>query len=211
MPINTSEDGCIYLLRHGETVWNRERRVQGTLDSPLTWQGCQQARRLAERLAMDLRSQGLDPEELQYQVSPLGRTLQTAALVGEVLGVGFAHWQRQPLIRELAWGEWEGLNHAQMEARAPGAMAERERDRWWHRPPGGETYAEGFERAGKWLASLPASVKLVVVSHGGFGRLLRGRYGGLARADMIPLDAPQDALFCLQGGQIRRLEVADLS
>jgi probable phosphoglycerate mutase len=201
----------LYLIRHGETVWNREHRIQGSLDSPLTWRGCEQARRLGERLHLALEYDAVDRDHLRFQVSPLPRTLQTAAIIGEVLGVPFGHWERDARLRELAWGEWEGLRYEDIEARSPGAMAERERDRWSHRPPGGETYGEGFQRAGQWLAGLPGEATLVVVSHGGIGRLLRGRYLGLEPAAILPLDAPQDALFRLQGKSMDRLEVSEIA
>lgn len=200
----------LYIIRHGETVWNRERRIQGSLDSPLTLAGCLQARRMAERLEMALDGEAGDGQEIHYRVSPLARTLQTAAIVGDVLGIPFSRWQPQWQLRELAWGEWEGLCYEDIEARTPGAMAQRERDRWHHRPPGGETYVEAFQRAGEWFAETPAQGTVVVVSHGGFGRVLRGRYLDLPKAAILGLDAPQDALFRLRAGRMERLEVSDL-
>jgi len=197
----------LYVIRHGETVWNRERRIQGSLDSPLTWRGCEQARLLGECLAREQ----LAREQLRFVVSPLARTVQTAAIIGDVLGVGFHRWERQWALRELAWGEWEGLRYEDIKARMPGVLAERERDRWQHRPPGGETYVEAFQRAGECLASIPENATAVMVSHGGFGRLLRGRFLGLAPAAILTLDAPQDALFRLHGDAMDRLEISEVA
>jgi probable phosphoglycerate mutase len=95
----------IYLVRHGETVWNREGRVQGHLDSPLTTRGLVQARRAGDTL------RGLidDPQEYTLLTSPLGRARQTAAIVAEIVGWGSGACRQDPELREMSWGEWEGL------------------------------------------------------------------------------------------------------
>ena len=73
----------IYLFRHGETLWNRERRLQGQLDSPLTLRGIAQVRRNAETLQREIG----DPAGLAMLASPLGRAWQSAVIVAETLGL----------------------------------------------------------------------------------------------------------------------------
>ena len=70
------------LMRHAETVWNREKRIQGQLDSPLTARGIEQAERAGKRLLAELD----DPAAYRLTSSPLGRAHHTAALVARAIG-----------------------------------------------------------------------------------------------------------------------------
>ena len=64
----------IFVLRHGETVWNTELRLQGSRDSPLTARGRTQALRMGTALRQALAIEGHDPATLDLVASPLGRT-----------------------------------------------------------------------------------------------------------------------------------------
>ena len=89
----------LLLVRHGETDWNAEGRLQGHTDRPLSDYGRRQARRLAEEL---------EGEELEaIYSSDLARAHETAEIVGERLGLPVA---LEPDLREKDWGTWEGLN-----------------------------------------------------------------------------------------------------
>jgi probable phosphoglycerate mutase len=191
----------LILVRHGETVWNRERRVQGWLDSPLTGQGIEQARRygitLAELLG-DLRG-------WRFVASPLGRAWQTAVILVETLGLEPGVIECDPLLREMTWGAWDGLTAAEIEARDPALWAARLADRWTVPPPnGGETQADILVRARSWLDRQDGR-PAVVIGHGAFGRALRVAYTGEPAERMLELDEPQDALFRLRGGTIERV------
>jgi broad specificity phosphatase PhoE len=145
------------LLRHGETALSGERRFAGRGDIPLTGTGVKQAAAAAARLAA---RGGLD----LIVSSPLERTRQTADAVAAATGV--------PLVVEDGWmetdfGEWEGLNHAEVERGWPEQMAA-----WLNdtgaAPPGGESFASTSDRALKALDSLlaeHAGSTVLVVSH----------------------------------------------
>ena len=79
---------------------------------------------------------------------------------------------------------------------------------WFFGAPGGETFEDVAARAGAWLADLPAEPerRVIAVSHGVTGRLVRGAYAGLGRQATLDQDVPQDALYRLQNGQIDRLD-----
>ena len=79
-----------------------------------------------------------------------------------------------------------------------------EGERHFH-TPGGESYESIRDRIADFLASV-ALERVVVVSHGGAGRIFRGVYGGLAKAQMVRLEIPQDAVYRLQNGQIDRFD-----
>lgn len=119
---------CWYLARHGETDWNRERRIQGQSDTSLNRRGRKQAASLGTRLA-DIEFSGV------YS-SDLARTMETARLVAG---------ERRPAIvplrelREINYGEWEGLTFSEVESADPEGFAERMmRQNVDFAPPGGE-------------------------------------------------------------------------
>ena len=194
----------IFLLRHGETVWNRERRVQGHLDSPLTPLGLDQARRYGTRLKELLGQE----DGYRLVASPLGRALHTATIVAEVLGRTPDQITTDDRLKEMAWGRWDGMTAAEIEALDAELWQARIDDRWTRPPPGGgETQQDILDRATAWLGSVAADARLVVVAHGALGRAVRCAYEGLPPAAMLDLDQPQDAFFRLRGGVVTRIEV----
>lgn len=194
----------IYLLRHGETVWNREGRLQGQRDSPLTLKGIGQARAMGLRLAEALE----EPRRFTIVASPLGRAWQTATIVSETLGLDPLLIAFDERLMEAKFGAWERLTVDELEAAEPGAWARREADKWRFRVPGGESYAMVAERVTDWLGDVPAAAHWIVVCHGLLGRVLRGLYAGMAVDEIPRLEEPQDALYRLAGGQVERLEAA---
>ncbi|TVQ29903.1 MAG: histidine phosphatase family protein [Geminicoccaceae bacterium] len=191
-------------IRHGETVWNRQRRMQGHKDSPLTLTGWQQAQRVA--LLLDRRFGG-ELAHFRWQASPLGRAWQTAVVIAETLGLDPARIDHDLRLREMTWGDWDGLTAAEIEARDPELWQARIDDRWTVAPPGGgETQADIVQRAAAWLAALAPGSRTVAVAHGALGRAVRTAYLGLEPAAMLTLDEPHDAIFWFNHGEIVRLE-----
>ncbi|MGC1486395.1 MAG: histidine phosphatase family protein, partial [Albidovulum sp.] len=91
-----------FILRHGETEWNRAGRFQGRLNSPLTEKGCAQARRQGEILT----TAGVNASQFQFWSSPQGRARQTADLaLGGMGGV----IREDLLLQEIDVGDWQGL------------------------------------------------------------------------------------------------------
>jgi len=162
----------IHLVRHGETVWNRQRRLQGRADSPLTLRGARLAVAYGRHLAGALR--GEDPASIGFYVSPLGRTRQTASLIADCLGLADDCFVPDPLLAEHDVGALEGLAWEEIEARH-GLGREAWRD-WDTRPPEGETRREVFERARTWLEEIRPHRTAVVVTHGGLSRAFRAAY-----------------------------------
>jgi probable phosphoglycerate mutase len=189
----------IYLCRHGETEFNRERRVQGQSESVLTGLGRSQAAAMA-RLLQTLTAS--DPGPWRLIASPLGRTRATAEAIGERLGLSVQFDDR---LMEVSLGAWEGRLWSDLARLDPTLLDDPERV---FRGPGGETYADLMARVTAWLAEQEAEPhrRLIVVSHGVAGRLLRGAYAGLARDAILAQDVPQDAIFRLSGGAIARIE-----
>lgn len=195
----------IYLFRHGETLWNRERRLQGQLDSPLTLRGIAQVRRNAEAL---LREIG-DPAGFAMLASPLGRAWQSAVIVAETLGLdprGIAFDDR---LMECSFGSLQGRLMDEVEAEDPGFWARRRADHWDWQAPEGESYALLDRRVGEWLDEQPAGTDLIVVCHGMVSRVLRGRVAGLAREETLALSESQDCFWRLERGRVETLGLDD--
>lgn len=201
----------IFVFRHGRTVWNAADRIQGALDSPLTEEGRAQAHALGLGLRDAMQVSGIAPADVTVVTSPLGRVRQTVEIACAAAGLDAAHCRIDARLREVTWGDWDGLTRAEIERRYPGALAERSDLKWHHLPPGGESYALAAPRIAQVLADLvglAASGPVAAFSHGAVGRLLRGLYAGLAPDAITRLDEPQDAFFRLQAGAVSRIAAA---
>lgn len=195
----------IYLVRHGETEWNRAGRMQGRRDSPLTPHGEEQARRVGALL------RDLIPtlDACAMVVSPSGRAVQTATIIAHSLGIDPARFAPDPMVQEFAWGEWESMTHAEIAAAAGQDVWQRFlADRWTEATPAGECYADVAERARQWLTAVAEVPELLLVSHGGFGRVLRGLYLGLSPTETLAQPVPQDAVFRLSDGVVSRFDAS---
>ncbi len=198
----------IYLFRHGETVWNAEKRAQGHLDSPLTEAGRAQARAMGLALGQELARAGYEPPTVVVRASPLGRVRETLALAAEAARLVHDDACHDHRLREMSWGDWDGLNGAEIEERWPGALAARRLDHWTYCPPNGENYVMVTERARPALddiLALAADKPVAVFAHGGIGRVLRGLFLGAPQADVLKMDQPQDAFYRLHRGAAERI------
>jgi probable phosphoglycerate mutase len=188
----------IYLLRHGQTAFNAERRMQGHMDTPLNARGVQQA------AAMGALLRGLLPDTTGWRIvaSPLMRAQQTAGAASAALGLPVETDRR---LIEVTVGEWEGRLTAEVEAEHPELFKSRQ---WFFHAPGGETYDQMAGRIGAWLDELPPEPerKVIAVCHGVTSRVLRGLYAGMSAQDALMLDVPQDAIYRLSGGAMERID-----
>jgi probable phosphoglycerate mutase len=172
----------ILLIRHGETAWNAERRLQGHLDIPLNDEGERQAALLAGALAADT----IDV----LVASDLKRARQTAQAVADRRGLPLAI---EPALRERGYGGFEGLLYSEIEQRFPREFAAwQARDVDAQLPPGrnvGESFRAFFDRATGAILALAAAhpgKTIALVAHGG---VLECAY---RLALGLPLETPRD-------------------
>ncbi len=165
-------------IRHGETDWNAEGRLQGHRDIPLNARGRAQARAAGRRAGDLLKAMGSAPERARFEVSPLGRTRETAELARTAMGLPAAGYACEPRLIEFSFGAWEGLTWPEVKLGNAAALRQRHGDKWRFVPPGGESYAQLADRVTPWLATVTDD--LVVVSHGGVARALMALIGGLS-------------------------------
>lgn len=185
----------IYFIRHGETDWNAEGRLQGQRDIPLNDLGRVQASECGGILA----SLGVRVDDLAYRSSPLSRAVETMERVREAAGLHSVGYRSDDRLRELNFGEWEGLTWREAEARDPGIAGRRIADKWHVRPPGGENYVDLAARVEAAIATLDRPS--VIVAHGGVGRALFRLRGGLSSADAAERYIQQGAIYLFEGGR----------
>jgi broad specificity phosphatase PhoE len=147
-------------VRHGRTAWNAARRFQGRSDVPLDAEGQAQARALAVHL---------EPERFQIATSSdLGRAAQTAGAIGSACGVTV---EPEPRLREMRFGNWEGLTWDEIVGRWPELAGQSRTAPEAYVPEGGESFDELSERVRPVLAELTARLapagRALVVSHAG--------------------------------------------
>ena len=156
-----------YLVRHGETEWNRTGRMQGHLGVPLSAEGRRQATLLGERLR--------SVEFSAVYCSDLPRAAETARIIGAGRNLAITP---DSDLREFSYGEWEGLTLEEVETRYPGALAERIEagGNLGFTAPGGEGAIDALQRVRRFStrasASLDARGNVLVVAHGGSLRAL---------------------------------------
>jgi len=149
----------IVLVRHGQSTWNHEHRIQGQLDPPLSDEGRRQAARLGRRLAGRTFS--------GFYSSDLKRAFETSTVIGKEVGA-----EPTPMaeLREIYLGEWEGLLTEELSVRFPQAWAGWVEEPDWDLVPGGEGSAAFEARVKAALESLFARHQagdVLVVTHGG--------------------------------------------
>ena len=144
----------LFLIRHGETEWNRARRIQGHTDAPLTGLGEAQARRLQKRL----QNETFD----EIHASDSGRAQRTAKLV----------FPDQPVrtderLREMHYGVLEGKIRAEFTEDDHRAYQAYRADPYGVAIAQGESWSDLKARVSDWLAALPPTGRVAAVSHGG--------------------------------------------
>ncbi len=179
----------IHLVRHGETEWNRARRLQGTIDTPLNWIGVAQARHLADRFSRRPVS--------SVVTSPLARARSTALAIARASHSAFVV---DPLLAEIDHGSWAGLTIPTIARMCPGAVTDGQLQ-----PEalegGGETRAAAYRRASTVLRRLVAAAPaapVVVVSHGVVNALLICAAVGNVPASMGQYSQPNGCVYRLR-------------
>ena len=192
----------IYLIRHGQTEFNREGRYQGHVDSPLTALGRDQAARVGALLAKLID----DPSAWRFSCSPLGRAVQTARIVQQAVGLDDP--TLDPRLMEIGLGSWDGLTDEEIASHSPDVRFP-SRYEMFFASADGEGYGGIAARLRDWLDEALADGRPhLVVSHGVAGQVLRGLYLGLDRVAQARLAVPQDAVFRLDRGELTRIDAA---
>src|ERR1700680_954605 len=165
----------LYYVRHGQTDWNSERRLQGQHDIPINALGRSQAIQCGTILRDLLARDGRQAGDLDYCASPLSRARATMELLRTDLGLDPDGYRTDARLMEMSFGRWEGFTLAELKVREAQALAARERDKWGLVLRGGESYAHLMVRVRDWYETI--SRDAVVSAHGGVARALIAHLG----------------------------------
>jgi probable phosphoglycerate mutase len=173
----------LILIRHGETDWNREGRLQGGQDIPLNELGRQQAAEAAERL----RTLAPGFATLDFIHSPMHRARETMDILRTTLGLAPGAYRTDDRLKELTFGSWEGFTWRDIRKAEREQAQLRERDKWSFVPPGGESYGMLAQRVRPVLEELERET--VIVSHGGVARAILALVGAVPpqKASMVEI------------------------
>jgi broad specificity phosphatase PhoE len=188
----------IYFIRHGETDWNLEGRLQGQKDIPLNDVGRVQA----EEAARKLRALVPHFEDLAYVASPMTRTRETMEILRATLGLHPEVYRLDDRLVELTFGVWEGMTWKEVRKAEPALAALREQDKWHYAPPGGgESYAMLVDRIRPILDDLTRDT--VIVAHGGVARAFLSIACGVNSRQAASMDIWQGRVLVIEGRNYR--------
>jgi broad specificity phosphatase PhoE len=193
---------ALYYIRHGETQWNAEGRVQGTQDIPLNDLGRRQAAASGRILAGLFARDGRSENSFVFVASPLSRARLTMELLRDTLQLAPHDYALDDRLREIGYGRWEGSTQAQMQAADPEVFARRQADKWTVPPPGGESYAEVQARMSDWYDQLRTDT--VAVAHGGTARALMVALGIETPDSAADLAIEQGAVYVFRDGGLAK-------
>lgn len=188
----------LLILRHGETQWNREGRLQGELDSPLTQLGEAQAAEQG-RILMALKA-----EQFKWRMSPQGRARRTAEIAKYSEEIKISEDNR---LREIGMGKMAGLTKAEMAAISPD-FEELEDLEWYNHVPGGE----GVESLGKRCQLLLDSLAgpTVLITHGITSRVLRCLATGRGIGSFSAVGGGQGIVYRIKDVKQEKIGLQDL-
>lgn len=182
----------MYMIRHGQTDWNAEARLQGQKDIPLNALGREQAR--DNGLALG-RLLGVTVSDYDFVSSPLGRARETMELARSAMGLSPDHYRIDERLVEISFGDWEGSTLRELKRTTPERVAARRASKWDFIPPGDD--AESYEilswRIGSWMASVDRPT--VCVCHGGVIRTVFRLIGDMSREEAAEIGIPQDRIL----------------
>ncbi len=180
------------MVRHGQTDWNAEGRLQGQKDIPLNSVGERQAAANGRALKALI---GANLSAYDFVSSPLTRCRQTMHAIRTELGLPIDDYRMDDRLREVSFGDWEGHTLEEIEEKHPEAIAVREASKWDFIPPGES--AESYEilswRVAAWMATVDKPT--VCVAHGGVIRSVFRIKELLGVTDAAVASIPQDRIL----------------
>lgn len=182
----------VYVIRHGQTDWNAEHRLQGQKDIPLNDHGRSQAagngRLLKAILGEKIRS-------FNFVASPMSRTRETMEILRGAMGLDPKDYGLDQRLVELSFGDWEGFTLQQIEERFADRLRDRLASKWNFIPPGEN--AESYEilswRIAAWLSTVDKPT--ICVCHGGVIRTIFKLIADLDDDEAAECQIPQDQLL----------------
>lgn len=193
-------DRIWYFVRHGETYWNAEKRMQGQWESELNDNGKGHA---------DVNGRWLAGQDIEHVwASPQVRVRQTAEIIGQHMPLA-----KTPVfddrLKEWSSGDWSGMLYHDIAVERPEEWAQWEADRYGYRPPNGENFIDLEVRADSFFSDVddhPAKVR-AVIAHGFIIRVMVGRLTGLSVQEVLAVKQANDIVIRVtETGDEKRIE-----
>lgn len=188
----------IYVIRHGQTDWNAEGRLQGQQDIGLNTLGRAQASRNGQTL---IDTAGPDVSGYDFVASPLSRTRETMERLRTAMNLPPKEYRTDERLLELSFGDWEGQTLDEVGSVAPERLLARIEQKWSFIPPGPS--AESYEilswRVGAWLKTLARPT--VCVTHGGVVRSIFRLVAHVSEEEAATMTVPQDKVLRVDLGK----------
>jgi len=191
----------VFIVRHGQTAWNAEARLQGQADTDLNGLGREQATGNGLRLAELVG----DVRDFDFVASPMRRTRETMERIRAAMKLDPLAYRTDTRLIEVNFGDWQSFTFAELETQSPGAKRSRARDKWNFQPPGdgAESYQMLLERVKPYFDGIDR--RTVCVTHGGVMRTLFRFVLDMAEDEAANLEIPQDRVLKLEGKSLEWL------
>ncbi|BAV51679.1 phosphoglycerate mutase [Mesorhizobium sp. 113-1-2] len=191
----------VFIVRHGQTAWNAEARLQGQADTDLNGLGREQATGNGLRLAELVG----DVRDFDFVASPMRRTRETMERIRAAMKLDPLAYRTDPRLIEVNFGDWQSFTFAELETQSPGAKRSRARDKWNFQPPGdgAESYQMLLERVKPYFDGIDR--RTICVTHGGVMRTLFRFVLDMAEDEAANLEIPQDHVLKLEGKSLEWL------
>jgi len=183
----------LILVRHGETLWNKERRLQGHQDSPLTEDGKKQVAFLSE---------ALKDEKIDIAFSSdMGRAIDSSKVILQPHNMK-AEQRRE--LRERSHGIVQGMTQKQADREYPDLQENRKKSKYNFHNPKGESYSDSEQRLKPFVEELRqkhASQTVLIISHGGINRVIIGQLLNMKPEEMMNIDQPHECIYFVENAE----------
>jgi len=192
-------DNIIYLIRHGQTIWNLQGKKQGHKDSPLTIKGIEQMKNIANEIKKI-------PNFNDYKIisSPLGRCKQSTSIICEEIKYPFENCIFEEKLKEHSFGLWEGKTENEIKSEFLEEFTKRrfQENHWDYVVPMGESYKILFNRVSQVIEKYK-NQKIIFVCHEMVSKVIRGKLLKFNKEEIIKLKHPQDVIYQIKNNKLK--------
>jgi len=194
----------IYIIRHGQTAWNLQKRKQGQRDSPLTYKGIQQAIAVSEFINNNI----VGVEDYKFIISPQWRCQQYSSIICDLVGKQFSDCIMEENLREHSFGSWEGKTEDEIEIQFPKFLERRYKpENYWNFiVPMGESYELLSNRVLK-VVEKYKNQKIIFICHEMVSKVMRGHLLKMTNKATLQLNHPQDTIYHVYDNKLHTLKI----
>lgn len=191
--------GSIYLVRHGETIWNTQARKQGIKDSPLTKKGLKQIDSISKFLSQFHITQVFS--------SPLKRCLITSNIICQQLKT---HPIKNKFLKECSFGQCEGMTNDEISDIYPDILTKKHHHPWSFKWPKGESYCDTSLRSKTFINSFLSSYQsdnIAIIAHSMINKTIIGHLLNFTPQQTLQIDHPSDVVYQVHHQQLKYYQV----